>query len=83
MIRPKHILMKWLGILRSRMQSGEITYEYYSNQLRAIRQDLTVSMFALLDIQVQHIHDEFTLQVYEEHARFALEHVSPRDWFTM
>lgn len=42
MIRPKHVLMKWLGILRNRMNSHEITYEYYSNQLRAIRQDLTV-----------------------------------------
>lgn len=42
MIRPKHILMKWLGILRKRMNNREITYEYYSNQLRAIRQDLTV-----------------------------------------
>lgn len=42
MIRPKHVLVKWLGILHNRMKNHEITYEYYSNQLRAIRQDLTV-----------------------------------------
>ena len=42
MIRPKPVLAKWLSILHDRMAKKQISYEYYSNQLRAIRQDLTV-----------------------------------------
>ena len=45
MIRPKPVLEKWLEILHDRMAKKAITYEYYSSQLRAIRQDLTVVMF--------------------------------------
>ena len=50
MIRPKHVLMKWSGILKTRMNNQEITYEYYSNQMRAIRQDLTVLQHACSDV---------------------------------
>ena len=41
-IRPKEVLARWLSILSARVAKGEISYEYFSNQLRAIRQDLTV-----------------------------------------
>ena len=46
MIRPKPVLEKWLEILHDRMTKKDITYEYYSSQLRAIRQDLTVVVYA-------------------------------------
>ena len=42
MIRPKEVLARWLSILRERVATGAVSYEYFSNQLRAIRQDLTV-----------------------------------------
>ena len=42
MIRPKPVLAKWLEILNERMKKKEISYDYYCDQLRAIRQDLTV-----------------------------------------
>lgn len=48
MIRPKSVLMKWLSILHDKMTRGEINYEYYSNQLRAIRQDLTVGFWVFI-----------------------------------
>ena len=50
MIRPKPVLVKWLSILHDRMAHGEIGYEYYCNQLRAIRQDLTVGFQMIFDI---------------------------------
>lgn len=73
MIRPKPVLQKWLGILNDRMKKGEIKYDYYCDQLRAIRQDMTVLLANKGHSQVQHIHDAFTVEVYEHHARFALQ----------
>ena len=42
MIRPKSVLEKWMSILKTKLQQKEVEYEYYSSQMRAIRQDLTV-----------------------------------------
>ena len=50
MIRPKPVLVKWLAILHDKMTHGEINYEYYCNQLRAIRQDLTVGFRMYFDV---------------------------------
>ena len=44
MIRPKPVLQQWLSILHDKMEKQEVSYEYYSNQMRAIRQDLTVKL---------------------------------------
>jgi hypothetical protein len=62
-VRPEPILRKALSHFKSRWRKGEIDYAYFSNQLRSIRQDLTV----------QQIKDKFTVEVYQVHTRLAIE----------
>lgn len=64
-VRPKPVLERALARLRERWRDKEVEYLYMCSQLKAIRQDLTV----------QHIKDEFTVEVYEFHGRVALEEV--------
>ena len=84
-IRPLSVLKKTLAELKSRWRQNN-DYRWICNQFKSIRQDLTVSLhspeigalrrFASYKIQVQRIRTEFTVQVYEIHARMALEAVS-------
>ena len=62
MIRPYHILQQTLTALKKRWKE-KATYNWICNQFKSLRQDLTV----------QRIKNEFTVQVYEIHARIALE----------
>ncbi|CAG9315436.1 unnamed protein product [Blepharisma stoltei] len=62
-VRPEPILRKALAWFKDRWRRKEIKYEYFSDQLRSIRQDLTV----------QGIKDKFTVEVYQVHTRLALE----------
>ena len=62
-IRPEPILKKALAWFKDRWRKGEIKYEYFSEQLRSIRQDLTV----------QGIHNKFSVEIYQVHVRLALE----------
>lgn len=58
-VRPEEILEKALHMVHISQKN----YLYKCDQLKSIRQDLTV----------QRIHNELTVKVYETHARLALE----------
>ncbi|KAL3652022.1 hypothetical protein CASFOL_001703 [Castilleja foliolosa] len=58
-VRPEEVLEKALLMV----QNSQKNYLYKCDQLKSIRQDLTV----------QHIRNELTVKVYENHARFAIE----------
>ena len=62
-IRPENILKKALAYFKEKWRKGEIKYEYFSEQLRSIRQDLTV----------QGIRNKFSVEIYQAHIRLALE----------
>ena len=61
-VRPLHVLEKTLDLLKKKWKS-ESNYSFICNQFKSMRQDLTV----------QHIKNDFTVNVYEIHARIALE----------
>ncbi|KAK7343261.1 hypothetical protein VNO77_11874 [Canavalia gladiata] len=58
-VRPEEVLEKALMMV----QNSQKNYLYKCDQLKSIRQDLTV----------QRIHNQLTVKVYETHARLALE----------
>ncbi|KAI9732284.1 MAG: hypothetical protein M1818_007604 [Claussenomyces sp. TS43310] len=62
LVRPLHILKQTLDLLKKKWRK-EGNYSYICDQFKSLRQDLTV----------QHIKDKFTVEVYEIHARIALE----------
>lgn len=80
-IRPLPILKQTLNLLKTKWKDTH-NYAYAVDQFKSMRQDLTVSLspemlgYAIDDAQVQRIKNDFTVEVYEIHARIALEAVS-------
>ena len=68
-VRPVHILEQALDLILERYREGA-KYLYICDQLKSIRQDLTL----------QHIKTDFTVKVYETHARIALEFSDPSEF---
>jgi len=63
-VRPPHVLRKALDRALAMWREGKATYFYMQDQMKGMRQDLTV----------QHVKTELTVEVYEAHARMALEY---------
>ncbi|XXG94344.1 hypothetical protein Hte_000598 [Hypoxylon texense] len=61
-VRPLYILVQTLELLKKKWRQ-EANYNFICDQFKSMRQDLTV----------QHIRNDFTVSVYEIHARIALE----------
>ncbi|CDO75831.1 hypothetical protein BN946_scf184951.g29 [Trametes cinnabarina] len=70
-IRPYHVLQETLNQLKKKWRE-KATYNWICSQFKSLRQDLTVRPLPPPSY-VQRIKNEFTVTVYEIHARMALE----------
>lgn len=62
-VRPLPVLKKTLQFLLDKQLSQGVDYNYMCDQLKSIRQDLTV----------QHVKNWFTVVIYEYHCKTAIE----------
>jgi hypothetical protein len=64
-VRPLAVLVRTLAHLEKTWANGTAAYTWICDQFKSLRQDLTV----------QRIRSDFSVKVYEQHARIALEKV--------
>lgn len=64
-VRPAAVLTRTLAHLLRKYKAKKVGYTWICDQMKSLRQDLTV----------QRVKSEFTVKVYETHARIALENV--------
>ncbi len=69
-VRPPHVLKAALDHVVRRYRAGQCDIHYAEDQLKAMRQDVTV----------QHVRGELPVQIYEAHARACLEHGNGGDF---
>jgi len=62
-VRSEPILKTWVPLLLKRYHNKSKDYTYTCDQLRSVRQDL----------MVQHVRNEFAVEVYETNAKLAIE----------
>lgn len=62
-VRPEEVLEKSLKLMSKKWKKKQNDYRYIDEQFRSMRQDLTV----------QRIQSSLAIQIYETHARIALE----------
>lgn len=62
-VRPESVLKRALKLVKRNWANQDRSYQWVCSQMKSIRQDL----------QIQHIETHLTLDVYETHARVALE----------
>lgn len=62
LVRPQNVLAKSLDFVMEKYNTTNAGYLYINDQLKAIRQDLTV----------QHIKNDITIKVYKTHGRLAI-----------
>lgn len=62
-IRPLSVLKKAYHALMKKYEGNQASYQYLCDQFKSMRQDL----------RVQIIENQFTIKVYQSHARIALE----------
>mmetsp|Transcript_8921 Transcript_8921/g.28315 ORF Transcript_8921/g.28315 Transcript_8921/m.28315 type:complete len:505 (+) Transcript_8921:357-1871(+) len=69
-VRPQAVLERSLQRLKDKWRASAVDYDWACNQLKAIRQDLTV----------QCVKNKFAVNVYETHARVALENADMNEY---
>lgn len=69
-VRPLKVLVQSLGHIRKKLRKEKSSYLWVCDQLKSIRQDLTV----------QHLTNDFSVKVYEVHARLSLKHTDLKEF---